>query len=87
MGPREKGLTDRRILPLLRGIEHLADFDRQLVLSEGFLQEAQARIEYALAEQDILGVARHVKHLDLRSQRRQTLGQFPATHPGHHHIR
>jgi hypothetical protein len=61
-------------------------FFREGLRREGFLQKRNVRLQDAVVHNHIVCVPGHVQHFQIRSPRRQLLGQFAPVHFRHHHV-
>src|SRR5215831_151983 len=85
---RPSGRCEARLggMARAREIERLANALGEGSGREGLLQERGARAEYAMADDRVVGVARHVQHAEVGPEGTQPLGKLAATHPRHDHV-
>jgi hypothetical protein len=59
--PREPGSRQGSLQ--VRGVEHFPDFPSNGLGRDGFLKKRDARVEYTVVNDRIIGIARHMNHL------------------------
>src|SRR5215472_608265 len=69
------------------GVKNFADFGRHASLGEGLLKKSERFVQTMVADQCIIGVARHVKYLDAGAQCANALRNLAAAGSGKDHVR
>ena len=78
--------TAETAIALGGGVEHLAHLAREAGLRERLLDERGVGTDDPVAEDRLVGVARHEQHPQPGEQRRQALGEHAAADVGHHDV-
>ena len=73
-------------LPAVSSAQDLPHLPRERAGRDRLLEKGDARVEDAVLEDGVVGVAGHEEHLHLRPQRREALGELPPAHAGHHDV-
>src|SRR5207244_4729456 len=63
--------------------EEVADHPREPIRCERLLQQDRSRIEHAVMDDRVVGVARHVEDLQSRAALNQTIGETTSAHRRH----
>jgi len=71
---------------ILRCVQDLADFAQDRIGCERLLKEGRTGVQYAVMDDGVICVTRHIKDLHVCAGESQMLSQLSATHPGHHHV-
>ena len=69
-----------------RSVQHLTHARRECFRRDRLLEVRDVRFEYAMADDAVVGVARHTEHFHVGSNTRKSLREFGAAHLRHHDV-
>src|SRR3989338_3491092 len=70
-----------------RAAQHFAKFQQDGVHGEWLVDKGYSRLEYAVLDDSVVGIAGHIERPAYKFPARQLQPQFAAAHPGHDDIR
>src|SRR5450432_152279 len=85
-GPRCSRLQYRCWNPRCFLVEHFTNLSDQNVFGERLVEQVHAFFEDAVAGDETVGVARHVKHFHVRALGVEVIGQGAAVHARHYDV-